>query len=103
MPGGQLDEKDDIECIEREIEEELGCNVDKKSIKLVGDYQDAAATPGKTVRIKLYQGKLTGEPKPNSEIGALHWIGKDDSGNERVSQIIRNKIIPDLIKKGILK
>lgn len=103
MPGGQLEEKSDIECIEREIKEELDCGVDVASLELIGEYTDVAATPGRDVMIRLYQGKIIGEPKPSSEIGALHWIGSEDATNPRVSPIIKNKIIPDLMAKGILR
>lgn len=103
MPGGQLEEDSEIECLNREIKEELDCGIDMDSIKYIDTYEDAAADPGRDVMIKLYQGNLIGEPKPSSEIGALRWIGKDDINNPKVSPIIKNKIIPDLIKMGVLK
>lgn len=103
MPGGQLEEKSDVECLSREIEEELACGVDVNSLKLIGEYTDAAATTGKDVMIRLYQGQLIGQPTASTEIGALHWLGKEDINNDRVSPIIRNKIIPDLILKNILR
>jgi len=103
MPGGKLEEKSDTECLEAETKEELGCKVDVSSLALIAEYTDVAATPGKDVMIRLYSGKLIGQPVPSTEIGALHWIGKEDINNERVSPIIRNKIIPDLIRRGILK
>lgn len=102
MPGGQIEEKSDIECLKREIKEELDCDIDIKTVELIGEYTDVAATPGKDVMIRLYEGKLIGEPKPSSEIGSLHWISKNDIINYKVSPIIRNKIIPDLINRKIL-
>ncbi len=103
MPGGQLEENSDEECLIREIKEELNCEVDKGSLKYIGEYIAEAAYPGRDVMIRLYQGKVIGQPKASSEIGALHWIGAVDVENEKVSPIIRKKIIPDLIKKKILK
>ncbi len=104
MPGGQLEEKSDIECLKREIKEELDCNIDEKSLEYIGEYVDiSAATPERDVMIKLYKGNLIGNPKPSSEIGALKWIGKNDVDNPKVSPIIKNKIIPDLVKRKILK
>jgi 8-oxo-dGTP diphosphatase len=102
MPGGKLEETSDIECLQAEILEELGCGVDVSSLKLIGEYTDAAATPGRDVMIRLYKGKLIGEPKPSTEIGMLHWIGKEDVSNQKVSPIIRNKIIPDLVTKEVI-
>ncbi|MFH0852165.1 MAG: hypothetical protein V1845_00975 [bacterium] len=103
MPGGKLMEDSDIECLKAEIKEELDCDVDENSLELISEYIDVAATPGRDVMIRLYKGKLLGEPKPSTEIGALHWIGKKDADNSKVSSIIRNKIIPDIIEKNILK
>ncbi len=104
MPGGQLDEPDHLRCLEREIEEELSCQIVPESIELIGEYEDiAAGHTDKTVHITLYSGSLLGEPEASSEIKRLHWIGKDDSENPSVSAIIRNKIIPVLISRNLLR
>lgn len=103
MPGGKFKEASEVECLRAEIKEELDSAIDEETLELVGDYTDVAATPGRDVWIRLYRAKLLDTPKPSSEIGALHWIGKEDGTNPRVSPIIRNKIIPDLVRRGILK
>jgi 8-oxo-dGTP pyrophosphatase MutT (NUDIX family) len=104
LPGGQLEEANDIECIEREIEEELSCKVDVSSLEFIAEYEDVAAgRPDRDVNIRLYQGKLIGEPIPSSEIKYIHWIGAEAITNPKSSPILRNKILPDLIAKGILK
>ncbi len=104
MPGGQMEEKDAVECLKREIKEELDCEIDATDLNYIGEYADAAAgDPDHEVIIDLYQGKLLGEPKPSTEIKYLHWIGKEDADNKRVSPIVRNKIIPSLVEKGILR
>lgn len=105
MPGGQLDEdENDIDCLSREIEEELAAKIDKKSLKFIADYIDVAAGDStKNVSIKLYQGQIIGKPKPSAEIIKFHWLGKNDLKHSRVSPIIKNKILPDLITRKILK
>lgn len=103
MPGGQIEEKSDIDCLQREIKEELNCEIDVDSLEFINEYIDVAATPLKTVMIRLYIGKLIGEPIAHSEIGSLHWISKKDINNEKISPIIRNKIMLDIINKNILK
>lgn len=104
MPGGQMEEETAKESLRREIKEELDCEVNFRSLRYVGEYADiAAGEPDHEVVIELYRGKLIGEPKPSSEIKRLHWIGKEDANNPRVSPIIRNQIIPSLVEKGILK
>jgi len=104
MPGGKLEEKDDIECLKNEIKEELNCRLDTDSLEFIGDYEDqAAGRSDRKVHIRLYKGKIIGNPKPSTEIKVLHWIGKEDANNPKVSPIIRNKIIPDLVRRGIIK
>ena len=104
MPGGQYDEASVEECLKNEIKEELDCQVDFSTLEKIGVYTDVAAgQPDRDVSITLFRGSLIGTPRPCSEIKKLHWIGKEDDKNERVSPIIRNKIIPDLVKQGLLK
>ena len=105
MPGGQLDEgENDLNCLSREIKEELNVNLDLNSLIFINEYNDIASGDlTKDVSIRLYQGKILGIPKPSSEIINYYWIGKEDIGNKRVSPIIRNKIIPDIVKKNIIK
>ena len=40
MPGGKLEEENDIECLKNEIKEEFNCQVDIKSLKFIGEYED---------------------------------------------------------------
>lgn len=107
MPGGQFEEdldENEIACLQREIGEELDCKVDESNVEYVGEYIEiASGFDDKTVRIRLYKGKLLGTPRPASEVKELAYIGKTDQDNEKVSPIIRNKIIPDLVEKGMLR
>ena len=104
MPGGQLDEdENNFQCLVREIKEELVVELDVDSLQYIGEYTDVAAgDPTKDVLIKLYEGSVFGTPKPSAEIIELHWIGKSDLSHPRLSAIIKNKILPDLIAKSIL-
>lgn len=105
MPGGQLDVAEgDIECLAREIDEELAVKLDEASLEYINEYVDVAAgDQTKDVSIKLYEGKIIGDPKPSTEIIKFHWIGKEDLSHPRLSPIIKNKILPDLIAKKLLK
>lgn len=103
MPGGQFQEKTIEECLKNEIREELNCEVDFSTLMFVDEYIDAAAgQPDREVSIKLYKASIIGNPIASTEIKAVHFIGKEDVENIKVSPIIRNKIIPSLIEKGIL-
>lgn len=104
MPGGKNDEGDDYECLHNEIKQELDCEVDFDTLEYIGTYEDiAAGRPGRTVEIKLYQGNIIGNPKPSEEVEFIHYIDKEALNNTRVSPIIRTKILPDLLARGIVK
>ncbi|MFH0936422.1 MAG: NUDIX domain-containing protein [Candidatus Woesearchaeota archaeon] len=104
MPGGKFEENSVEDCLKNEIKEELDCEVDFNTLEYIGEYKDiAAGSPDKDVSIRLYKGNIIGIPKPSTEIKFIHWIGRKDVNNLRISPIIRNKIIPDLIKRDILK
>jgi ADP-ribose pyrophosphatase YjhB (NUDIX family) len=104
MPGGQMTEKTVEDCLRNEIKEELDCEVDFTTLKSIGEFTDeAAGQPDREIAMELYQAKIIGTPVPSSEIKHLHWIGKEDATNNRVSHIIRTFIIPTIVKKGILK
>ena len=104
MPGGKIEEPNEIETLKAEIKEELDCEINPNELEFIGEYTDVASgRPDRDVSIKLWKGELIGEPKPSTEVKFIHWIGKSAIDNPRVSPIIRNKIIPDLVKRGILK
>lgn len=105
MPGGKIEDGETFtEAAVREIMEELGCSLDEKTMSFVGEYEaPASGAPDKTVNIKLYTGRFTGMPEARSEIRELGWLSKESVRDEMVSEIIREKIIPDLVSRKILK
>lgn len=103
LPGGCLEPGESAtECLERELREELG-DVRPDSLEYLGTYTDRAAGSGglKTVQIELYRGGLAGEPVASSEIRELVWFGESDDYAE-LAPSLANKILPDLIARGIL-
>jgi len=105
LPGGCREPGESaIDCLSRELREELG-DVMVKAVELVGVYTDRAAGPEKaqpkTVRIELYRGELIGQPVASSEIAELFWFGERDDYFQ-LAPSIANKILPDLLVRGIL-
>lgn len=105
LPGGRVEEgESELECLARELQEELG-DVTVSLPRFIGRYEDIAHSDDpsivKTLVLSLYAGDLEGEPSPHSEIVELVWFGKD-SNRADLTPIFTRQILPDLQARGIL-
>lgn len=76
FPGGKFEPGENAEAaIQREVEEELGCDIDFRTFRLLGKFVTTAANEANTQLVAtVFQGALVGTPIASSEIAELRWI-----------------------------
>lgn len=100
--GGKIEEgESEINCLNREVKEEIGCSLDEASIKFLTEFEDVAHGKDALVNIRMYQGKLIGEPKPSSEIVEIGWFDTN-SDKKNMSVIAKRTIFPWLKQHGYI-
>jgi 8-oxo-dGTP diphosphatase len=98
LPGGKPErDEDDVTALLRELDEELGCSVERELLVFLGAFSDVAADArDATVTVKLYGGRLKGSPSPASEIEELLWFSPARRGRVELAPSLINSIIPFL-------
>jgi 8-oxo-dGTP diphosphatase len=96
QPGGKLDAgEDDISALSREISEELGCFLDRTSVRPLGAFDAVAANePGFRVKASLYYADVTGEITPSREIDEAIWIDPASPGYIHLAPLTRDHVLP---------
>ena len=102
LPGGKPEAfEGDLDTLTREVDEELGCEINPDALVMLGVFTDKAANEtGKTVTVKLYQGQLIGHPRPQAEIEQVRWLHLDELYAISLAPSLENSIIPFLASKG---
>ncbi len=101
--GGKIEEgEDDLACLKREVKEEIDCEIDGNSLKYLTEFEDIAhGKEQASVNIRMYEGKLVGEPKPFSEIAEIGYFDTK-SDKKSLSVIAQRTIFPWLKAHGYI-
>lgn len=92
----------DLECLKREVFEEVGCAIEEGSLKFLHEFEGPAHGHKNTLlNIRLYEGKLKGEPRISSEVFEIGYFDSN-SPKKHISEIAQTKIFPWLKKYGYI-
>lgn len=99
--------ENEIECLHREVSEEIGCDINNESLVFIGEYvAPATGWTDRDVSIRLYLWSLNGTPHiswDDLEIIDFVWITPDLTLPEiQANTILKDYILPDLIKRKII-
>lgn len=100
--GGKIkEEESDIECLKREVFEEVGCRIEENSLKFLNEFLGPAHGVGGKLNIRLYQGKLIGKPRLSSEVFEMGYFDTH-SPKKHLSEIAQTQIFPWLKMHGYI-
>ena len=97
----------DFECLCRETREEINCDIKTETLAFLGEYVwPSVSDPMKNVVIRLYQWELMWDVHPQVAEGIVGYVrmGKEvmDYPECLTSHVLREEILPDLIKRRII-
>lgn len=101
--GGKIEEgESDIECLKREVLEEIGCKIDEVSLKYLAEFEDVAHGKEEALlNVRLYEGRLVGKPRPSGEVVEIGWFDTK-SNPKNLSVIAKRTIFPWLKSHGYI-
>lgn len=94
--------EEEIECLKREVWQEVGCAIEIDSLKFLHEFLGPAHGHKNTLlNIRLYAGELKGESRVSSEVFEIGYFDCK-SPKKHISEIAQTKIFPWLKKNGYI-
>lgn len=98
LPGGKPEgEETDIDCLAREIGEELP-TVQLRNPQFYKRFTGRTPHTGDIIEVRVYLADIKGEPSPGAEINAVGWFRGEDCPQSEIT----NKIVYSLRRDGHL-
>ena len=100
FPGGKFNPgESDLDCLVREVQEELGCQVDTDTVRFLGEFMTQAANEPNTQLIaRVYKGRLLGDPAPSNEIEEIAWLDHCSKVKWAIAPLISECVLPRLVE-----
>ena len=102
FPGGKRENNEsDVECLKREILEELNVHILENTVKFFGSFEAQADghEPGVLVRMLCYFSDFNGTLKASSEVESFEWIKYEDRYRTSAVDIL---ILEELKKQDLI-
>jgi 8-oxo-dGTP pyrophosphatase MutT (NUDIX family) len=99
VPGGKPEPGEtDIECLRREVSEELSCAI-LSDIRFYKCFKGISPHNGDLIEVNCYFGDIDTDPRPSGEITAIAW--NKEFANKKVSDVT-SKIIASLRQDNLI-
>jgi len=96
QPGGKVEHNETkIKTLQREVLEELGCEIITESARYKGHFTAIAANePGQSVEADLFELQIVGQARAQSEIAEIIWIAPEDTGQIKLAPLTEHHVLP---------
>jgi 8-oxo-dGTP pyrophosphatase MutT (NUDIX family) len=87
--GGKYENNEtDIECLTREVQEEVSSRLDPGQLVFLHEFTGPAdGKPGVGLVIRLYRGELLDSPVAGNEIAEIAWLGAEALGGPQLTEM----------------
>lgn len=96
QPGGKIEPHElPVHALARELEEELGLDIDPAQAVYLGHFSAPAANePGFVVQAEIFLLTIDADVSPAAEIEEVIWIDPATDGNVTLAPLTRDLILP---------